>query len=55
MPRTRTGLKYPKKGSQEAYEWADRMQKARAAKKPKTASQKRHKRLYGKEEYGRIW
>jgi hypothetical protein len=38
MPRTKTGLKYPKKGSQEAYEWADRMQKLRSAKKRKKAT-----------------
>lgn len=30
---TKTGLVYPKKGTEEAYEWADRMQKARKAKK----------------------
>ena len=33
MLKTKTGLKYPKKGSEEAYEWAEHMRKARAAKK----------------------
>lgn len=35
MPRTKTGLKYPKKGSAEAYAWAAKMQKAKAKKKRK--------------------
>lgn len=52
MPKTKTGLTYPKKGSQAAYDWADRMQKAKKKIKP---SQKKHKKLYGKYEYGRIW
>lgn len=57
MPYTRkTKLYYPKKGSAEAKAWAEKMRKVREAKKPKlTESQKRHKRLYGKYEYGRIW
>jgi hypothetical protein len=33
MPRTKTGLLYPKKGSQAAYEWAEKMRKAKAKKK----------------------
>lgn len=34
MPRTRkTGLYYPKKGTKEAYAWAEKMRKARAKKK----------------------
>lgn len=42
MPTTKTGLKYPKKGSQAAYDWADKMQKARASKKKrKVVRQKR--------------
>lgn len=56
MPITRkTGLYYPKKGSKEAKEWAEAMRKARAKKKPLTESQKKHKKMYGKLEYGRIW
>jgi len=35
MPRTKTGLKYPKKGSAEAYAWAEKMQKAKKKKKRK--------------------
>ena len=30
---TKTGLVYPKKGTPEAYEWAEKMRKARAKKK----------------------
>lgn len=33
MRVTKTGLVYPKKGSQEAYEWAERLRKARAKKR----------------------
>lgn len=56
MPYTKkTKLYYPKKGSAEAKAWAEAMQKARAKKKPLTESQKKHKKLYGKLEYGRIW
>lgn len=55
MPKTKTGLSYPKKGSAAAYEWAEKMAKARAKKKPLTESQKKHKKMYGKLEYGRIW
>lgn len=56
MPTTKTGLKYPKKGSPAAYAWAEKMQKAREKKmKSLPESQKRHKKLYGKYEYGRIW
>jgi len=30
MPKTKTGLKYPKKGSAEAKAWGAKMKKARA-------------------------
>lgn len=43
--QTKTGLIYPKKGTEEAYEWADRMQKARKAKK-KHKSYKRESSHY---------
>lgn len=33
MPTTKTGLKYPKKGSDAAYAWAEKMKKAKAKKK----------------------
>lgn len=33
MPITRTGLKYPKKGSKAAQEWAKKMQAAKKRKK----------------------
>ena len=33
MPTTKTGLKYPKKGSAAAYVWAEKMAKAKAKKK----------------------
>jgi hypothetical protein len=34
-PMTRTGLEYPEAGSQEAYEWAERMHKIKARKRRK--------------------
>lgn len=33
MPTTKTGLKYPKKGSAAAYAWAKAMQKLRKKKR----------------------
>lgn len=33
MPTTKTGLKYPKKGTKAAYEWAEKMQKLRKKKR----------------------
>ncbi len=35
MPKTKTGLEFPKKGSAEAKAWGEKMRKAKLAKKGK--------------------